>query len=94
MVRLSADVIPLRESRRVTELGELCCVVISSKSPRRHHGSSGEALDERERVVGDVTPTAVDRKRMAADRDPGDLGHAGFRSCLLYEALTIAQGTV
>src|SRR3954447_3793337 len=43
----------------------------------------GEALDKRERLVGDLAPTAVDRERMPAVRDPRDLGGTGVPSLLL-----------
>src|SRR4029453_3279364 len=36
----------------------------------------GEALDERERLVGDLTPAAVDGQRVPPARDLLDLGHA------------------
>ena len=35
-----------------------------------------EAVEERERRVGDLPPAAVDRERVAAVRDLDDLGHA------------------
>src|SRR6266540_58006 len=35
----------------------------------------GEALDERQRRVGDLTPAAVDGERVAAVLDLDDLGH-------------------
>src|SRR5436309_6821212 len=43
----------------------------------------GEALDERERLVGDLALTAVDRERVPAVWDPRDLGDTGVPSLLL-----------
>src|SRR4051794_30198583 len=43
----------------------------------------GEALDERERLVGDLAPAAIDRERMPAVRDPRDLGDTGVTSLLV-----------
>src|SRR6266576_6437111 len=43
----------------------------------------GGALDERERLVGDLAPAAVDRERMPAVRDRRDLGDTGVASLLL-----------
>ena len=42
-----------------------------------------EALDERERGVGDFAPAAVDRQRVAAARDLDDLGDARVALLLL-----------
>ena len=64
--------------------------------PGRHRVGTAldEALDERQRRVGDLAPAAVDRQRVAAARDLDDLGDAGLRCCCLYEAFAIAHGTV
>src|SRR4051812_28208214 len=52
----------------------------------------GEALDKRERLVGDLAPTAVDRERMPAVRDPRDLGDTGVPSLLLVRRIDDCPG--
>src|SRR5947207_12377895 len=52
----------------------------------------GEALDKRERFVGDLAPTAVDRQRMPAVRDPRDLGDTGVASLLLVRRVDDCPG--
>src|SRR5215218_4331390 len=54
-----------------------------STSVRDPHQALGEALDERERGVGDFAPAAVDDQRVSMAGDLLDLGHAGVVLLLL-----------
>src|SRR5215217_7922283 len=56
------------------------CHNVSSPAPQEE---LGEALDERERLVGDLTPAAVDGQRVSPAGDLLDLGHAGVVLLLL-----------
>src|SRR5947207_13814313 len=51
-----------------------------------------EALDKRERFVGDLAPTAVDCERMPAVRDPRDLGDTGVPSLLFVRRVDDCPG--